>query len=265
MEPTGGYENPLRNAMFEKKLPCKRMHATQIKNYVRSLGQIAKTDKIDATMIAQFAAERMPEADKIPGQRQVELDSLSQTRRQLVSDRQCWKNRLKQTSNKTSLKSIDNIIESLTKEIETLDAKIADLMDKDAAMKERKEILKSMPGIQDVRAAALLSDCPELGELSTSAAGALAGLAPFNHDSRKMRGQPHIYGGRASLRITLFMTAMSIIRMTEDNVFKALYERLLAKGKAKMMALIAVTHKILTVANALLKKNEMWQNNLITN
>jgi transposase len=259
-EDTGGYQNELIGTLIKKELPVCAVNPRFIRDFAKSYGIIAKTDKIDAKIIARFAAERDVEALKIRSKTELALKEYLTLRRQYVAERQrltCQREHLTQP---LSLQTNQDMIDNANRNIKLVEAQIFSLIEADSELKSKFSLLQSIPGIGKIVAATLLIDCAELEECTQAEAGALVSVAPMNFDSGKMRGERHISGGRESVRCALYNAAMSAIRTKMMNPMQEFYQRLLADGKGKKLALIAVARKILLIAQAMLKKNEMWKN-----
>lgn len=255
MEATGGYEKPLAYALQMAGLNSSIVNPRPIRDFAKALGKLAKTDCIDAKIIALYAQKIEPKPNPIYDKSQQELAELSARRRQLVDMITMEKNRTDKVSNKIN-RSIQFILKSLQKELVAINLAIHDLIQNDPGYATKNTILKSMKGIGPVIAANLLANLPELGTLGPKQITALAGLAPYNRDSGKFRGTRSIWGGRASVRSTLYMGTVVAIR--HNPQIKRFYERLCHAGKKKKVALIACMHKMLIIMNTMLKKGEPW-------
>jgi transposase len=223
---------------------------------VERIGQLAKTDAIDARLIARFAATVKPDARPASDANAQAINDLVVRRRQLTALRTMEKNR-RQVVPQALKSSFDRITQTLDQELKILEQLINDAVDQDAASRHKRELLTSLPGIGNCVAATLLSDLPELGSLNRREIASLTGVAPFNRDSGTLRGRRRIRGGRAHSRTALFLSAMSAIRFNPD--IKRFYERLLSLGKHKKVALTACIRKIVIALNAMLRDNSPWR------
>jgi transposase len=262
-EATGGYQNPLIRALLNYELPCNVSNPARIRDYAKSCGILAKTDKIDAKIIAQFAAERKIKPQKKLPNALIELKELLAARRFFVGEKKRINAQREHVTLKMVVTQIKQQMKQIEKRIEKMENEIFRLIELEPELKKKFDILKTIPGIGNIVAATLIIECPEWENGKPEKICALAGVVPMNYESGKMRGRKKIKGGRGVLRTVLFNAAMVVVnRVKEDNIFKQLYKRLIEKGKAKMAALIAGVHKILRIAHFLVKKNCMWKNNL---
>jgi transposase len=227
----------------------------KIRRFAGAIGQLAKTDEIDARLIAQFAATLKPIAHPAADRKAQIIKDLVVRRRQLTSLRTMEKNR-RQVMPDNLKSSIDRIIEALDNELVRLQRLIDQAVNQHAAWRRKRDLLTSMPGIGKSVASTLIGDLPELGSLNRRQIAALTGVAPFNRDSGKLRGKRRIRGGRAHSRTALFLSAMVAIRFNPQ--IKRFYERLVNAGKHKMLALTACIRKIVTTLNAMLRDNPPW-------
>ena len=256
IEATGRLEHAFVTAAVAKGLPIVVVSPLKVRRFADAVGQLAKTDEIDARLIAQFAATLKPAVHPIADAKTQIIKDLVVRRRQLTSLRTMEKNR--RPIMPESLKpSIDRMIETLDRELESLEQLIQSAVEQHAVWRHKRDLLTSMPGIGRSVASTLIGDLPELGSLSRRQIGALTGVAPFNRDSGAFRGKRRIRGGRAHSRTALFLTAMVAIRYNPD--IKRFYERLLQAGKHKKVALTACIRKIVTALNAMLRDNKPWQ------
>jgi transposase len=255
MEATGGYEVAALIYLQEADFPVSVVNPRQVRDFAKALGKLAKTDGIDSAVIAHYAdAIRPSPTNKLSSELRT-LKQLQQRRRQLVDMLVREKNRL-QTSNGKVRESIEKSIKFIEAELETIEEELAQQMEADEDLALKKELLTSVKSIGEVTATALLSDLPELGTLNSKQISLLAGLAPLNRDSGNLRGQRVIWGGRASVRTTLYMATLSAIRF--NPAIKAFYERLCVAGKLKMVAIVACMRKLLVVLNAMIKYRTTW-------
>ena len=255
LEATGGYEAALVSELLERGLDVAIVNPTRVRAFARAEGLLAKTDKIDARMIARFGAMMKPKAQARRDEAQVELNQWVTRRRQVVEMRVAEKNRL-DTAPERIKADIERHIEWMTTEIEALEKLINQAMIDNPVWREIARRVDTVPGIGAITASTLVAELPELGHLNRQKIAALVGLAPFNHDSGKYRGKRRIFGGRTSVRCVLYMATLSAIR--HNPVIKAFYQRLLDKGKLKKVAITACMRKLLVILNTMIKNNQDW-------
>jgi transposase len=255
LESTGGYETPLTFALSEQKIETCVMNPRQIRDFARAMGQLAKTDKIDAQMIALFASKIEPKANISFDRTQRDLNRQNARRQQLIGMITMEKNRLDKASPEQR-DSIKRVLEVLENELELLNKAQENLIASDESYSQKMSLLRSVKGIGAVTATSLLAELPELGSIPSKAISSLAGLAPFNRDSGSLRGKRTIYGGRASVRKALFMATLVATKF--NPTIKVFYQRLCLAGKAKKTALIACMRKLLVCLNAMIKNNQPW-------
>ena len=256
LEATGGYEILLVAALREADLPACFINPKKVRNFARSLGIAAKTDRLDARVLAAFARRVQPPARPWPTAAQQELKHLITRRRQLLDMIQMKKNRLDPTPSRRIAQSIQDTIRSLQDQLAALNREIDDFFHQHPLWAELALILTSVLGIGHLTALMLLAYLPELGRLNRKEIASLVGVAPFNRDSGQWRGQRHIEGGRSRLRQALYMATLAATRF--NPVIKAHYQCLVDKGKAKKVALVACMRKLLTILNAMVKNQQPW-------
>ena len=256
IEATGGYETAAASALAVAKLPVVVVNPRQVRDFAKATGRLAKTDRLDARLLALFGERIMPALRTLPDEAQRALADLLARRSQLVVMRAQEKARLASVT-AIARKSVQQHIVWLDKCIAKLDDDLEDRLRKSPVWCEKAELLKSVPGIGQVTTFTLLARLPELGELNRQAISALVGLAPFNDDSGKRRGERYIRGGRADVRGVLYMATLTAI--THNKPIKVMYERLIASGKPFKLAMTACMRKLLTILNAMLKKNQSWK------
>jgi transposase len=256
LEATGGYERVVRKSLQEHGLKVSVINPRQIRDFARASGQLAKTDAIDATMIARYAAMFHPAVDETPTPEGEKLKSLRARRQQIVQSLVQEKNRLGTAPDAEVRRSIEQAIEFYKRQLQELDARIAECADSDPALRERLGLLTTVPGVGNVTAAALLAELPELGSLNRGEAAKLVGLAPINRDSGTLRGKRMIGGGRATVRRSLYMA--TLVATKHNKTIRDHYQQLLSRGKAKMTALVACMRKLLLILNAILKNQTPW-------
>lgn len=255
-EATGGYEKRLANKLNEAGIEVCIVNPRQIRDFAKALGKLAKTDKIDAQIIALFAQKVEPEARQMKSKNQAQLAELSARRRQLIDMITMEKNRLDK-ANGAIKKSIKKIIKILEKELAEVEEQLNKIIIEDEFYSNVFDTLITVPGIGKTVATALIANMPELGSLSGKQIASLAGLAPFNRDSGQMRGTRAIWGGRASVRHCMYMATLVATRYNQK--IKAFYQRLCEAGKPKKLAIIACMRKLLICINAMVKNNQPWQ------
>lgn len=255
LEATGRREQPLVSAAFERQLPIVVVNPIIVRRFAGALGILAKTDAIDARVIAHFAATIKPAVRSAPDPNARQLKDLIIRRRQLLDMTTMEKNRL-HIMPKDLLERIQRHIDNLADDVRELDSLIDALIGKLTHWRERRDILLSMPGVGNVVAHTLIADLPELGKLNHKQIAALTGVAPFNRDSGQLRGKRRIRGGRRTVRTVLYLGAMAAVRF--NPVVKAFYARLLAAGKNKKLALTACVRKMVVMLNAMLRDGRKW-------
>jgi transposase len=256
VEATGRLEQPFVRAALAAGLPVVVVSPLKIRRFADAIGQLAKTDAIDARLIARFAATVQPVARSASDANAQAIKDLVVRRRQLTALRTMEKNR-RQVMPHELKPSIDRLVKTLDRELKRLERLINDAVDQHAASHHKRELLTSMPGIGNSVAATLIGDLPELGSLNRREIASLTGVAPFNRDSGKLRGKRRIRGGRALSRTALYLSAMVAVRFNPD--IKRFYERLVSAGKHKKVALTACIRKIVIALNAMLRDNQPWQ------
>lgn len=262
-ESTGGYEKQFVLALADADVPFRVVNPARVRDFARSHGILAKTDSLDAKILAKFASERRLAPRQMPDETQRNLKELIVWRRQLLKARTMHRNQLEHASYRTIVKGTKSLIEQVDKQLEKVEAELNQLIGDDPHWSNVNEILQSIPGVGPETARTLIVECPDLGQGDPSKLCSLAGLVPFNRDSGPFRGQRHIDGGRSSIRNVLYMAALSAVKSVKaDNVFKRLYDRVTAKRPHKV-GLIAVAHKILLIAHSLVKNNIYWENKLL--
>lgn len=256
MEATGGYEKPLAQSLTKSEFPVSVVNPRQIRDFARALGKLAKTDNIDAHVIAIFAEKMQPKANVVCDKNQQILSENNARRRQLVDMITMEKNRLDKASNSQE-KSIKRVLKTLEKELEVVNKSQELAIQKDPRYAQKNKLLQSIKGIGPVVAAGIISDLPELGCVTAKEIAALAGVAPYNRDSGNLRGKRAIWGGRASVRCILYMATLVATRYNAQ--IKAFYQRLCNAGKLKKVAIIACMRKLLIIMNAMIKNNQTWR------
>lgn len=255
MEASGGFEVAIAAAVAQGGLSVAVVNPRQMRDFARAIGKLAKTDRIDAKVIARFAEVVRPEPRPLPDEASLALGDLMARRRQLVEMVVSEKNRLHGASAKMR-EAIQEHIVWLEKAIDELDRQIADLIKASPLWREKDDLLRSVPGIGPTVSSTLLAEVPELGVLTRQEIAALVGVAPFNRDSGRFQGKRKIIGGRAPARTALYMATLVATRF--NPVIQQFYQRLIAAGKLKKVALIACMRKLLTIVNAMLKNNQAW-------
>lgn len=258
-EATGGYEAEIATALALAGLPVAVVNPRQVRDFAKSLGKLAKTDRLDAAVLARFAQAIRPEARYLPDPQARELQALANRRKQLIEMIVSEKNRLL-TAHARIKPSIQNVIDFLTHELDQLNDEIHDKIRQSDVWREKDDILQSMAGVGKVLSTVLLADLSELGALNRKEIAALAGLAPYNCDSGLMKGKRAIWGGRASVRNALYMAALSASRC--NPVIRRFYEHLRKEGKVFKVAITACMRKMLTILNAMIRSMQMWKPDL---
>jgi transposase len=257
VEATGGFEVTVAATVAGAGLPLAVVNPRQIRSYAKAIGRLAKTDAIDAEVIARFAEAVKPEARPLPSEEAQAFAEMVARRRQLIEMIVAETNRRRHLTQPRLLKSINRHLEALQKALIELDTDIDDEIRGSPVWREKEDLLVSVPGIGNTIARTLIADLPELGSLTHRKIAALAGLAPMNRDSGSKRGKRYITGGRHNVRSALYMAALTASRCNPS--ISCFYKRLRAAGKPAKLALAAAAHKLLTIINAMLRDKKSWQ------
>ena len=256
LEATGGYERRWAAALLDADILVAVVNPKRVRDFAKALGYLAKTDAIDAQVLAEYGRVVQPRPlEKMP-EKQAELQALVNRRRQVLSLRTMESNRHAQAHTQAARKSIDTILDALNKEHERLDAAIAKMVESDDEWRDKLEMLQEVPGVGTVTATTLVAEVPELGRLNRQEIAALVGVAPFNRDSGELRGQRCISGGRAHVRSVLYMAAMAACR--HNPWMKKFSARLEKAGKPGKVRLMACARKLLTLLNTMVQTNTPW-------
>lgn len=256
VEASGGYERKVVAEMHARGIQVVVANPTRVRAYAVAAGKLAKTDKIDARTIAEYAAVMKPKPQEQKSQKQADLEALVTRRQQLVKMLSQEKTRLHTTAEMMQ-PHVEKHIHWLTEEVAQIEKGITELIDSNETWRENVLLLNSFKGVGKVAIMTLLAKMPELGTVSRQEIAALAGLAPYNRDSGKHRGKRRIFGGRSDVRQVLFMAALSAIK--SNPKIKAFYQRLVDAGKPKKVAITAAMRKLLTILNALLRNRTPWR------
>lgn len=256
LEATGRYERPAAVAIAAAGIAVAVVNPRQARDFAKATGRLAKTDKIDAEVLARFAASVNPSPSVLPDAEVQALEAILARRRQILEMLTAENNRL-QMALPTVAKRIRAHMKWLKKELDRIDKELEEAIEASTAFKENEALLRSVPGVGPVLARTLLAELPELGTLTHKRLSALVGVAPFNNDSGQRRGKREVWGGRAPVRAALYMGALVATR--HNPVLKEFYERLLASGKPKKVALVACMRKLLLILNALMRDRAVWR------
>ena len=255
LEASGGYEQTVAAALHAADLPVAVVNPRQVRDFARAHGILAKTDTLDAQVLARFAAEVRPPVRALPDAATQHLDDLVTRRRQLLVMRGAERQRRRQASAAIQA-DIDAVLACLTDRLARLDTAIACAMQATPALRVRAAWLQSIPGVGPVASATLLAALPELGALNRKQVAALVGVAPFNRDSGARRGRRSVWGGRAAVRAVLYMATLTATR--RNPRIRACYQRLLRAGKPFKVALTACMRQLLVLCNALCRQQTAW-------
>jgi transposase len=256
LEATGGFETVVAASLGAAGLPVAVVNPAQVRSFAQALGKRAKTDPLDAAVIAHFAEATKVEIRPLPDEATRLLSDLIARRRQIVEMISAEQQRKRRLTNKRLLKSIERLLAALQKELSDIDAQIDEDVRGSPMWRDKVELLVSVPGIGPVVARTLLAELPELGQVDRRQIAALAGLAPWTRQSGQWKGKSFIGGGRAVVRTALYMAALVASR--HNPALKAIYQRLVTAGKPKIVALIAVARRLLTMLNAMLRDGKPW-------
>jgi transposase len=258
LEATGGFEVTVAAAVGSAGLPLAVVNPRQIRDFARATGKLAKTDALDAAAIAHFAQAVHPQPRPLPDAQAQELGELVARRRQVVEMMVAERNRGRQVQSARLRKRIDRHLATLQKELSEIESDLDQSIRGTPVWRENEDLLKSVPGVGNATARTLLADLPELGTLDRRQIAALVGVAPFNRDSGTWRGTRMIWGGRASVRATLYMA--TLVASRHNPVIAAFYRHLRNAGKPAKVALTACMRKLLIILNAILRDQQPWQN-----
>ncbi len=256
IEATGGFEAVVAASLAAAGIPVAVVNPAQIRSYAHAIGRRAKTDRIDALVIAAFAEATKPPVRPLPDEETVALGDLVARRRQIIQMIVSEQQRRKRAA-KRMLKSIDRLLKALQKELSEIDAGIDDAVRGSPLWRETEDLLSSIPGVGKVTARTLIAELPEIGTLDRRKVAALVGVAPFTRQSGRWRGRSFIGGGRAAVRSVLYMAA--IVAGRHNPILKAFRDRLIAAGKPPKVAIIAVARRLLTIANAIVRDKKAWR------
>ncbi|MDC5870385.1 IS110 family transposase [Vibrio europaeus] len=262
IEATGRLEMPFILACDQAKLPYVIANPLRIKRFAGAIGQRAKNDRLDAALIAHYTEKVQPDLTELKAENIRLMSDLVSRRNQLLSIQTMERNRL-QILPKNIASTITPILTALKNQIEKVEAKITKLIDISPEYQNKNEILQSMPGVGKILAASIISNVPELGYITNKQASSLIGVAPIVRESGRYKGKRIIQGGRTQVRTVMYMAMMSAIQC--NPVFKTTYERLLAAGKPKKVAIVACMRKMVVILNSMLRDGVMWDNNSAKN
>ena len=261
-EATGKYHQVLTATLQAADLPIAAINPRQARDFARAIGQLAKTDAIDARVLAKFGEAVEVKLRPIPDEKARNLQELLARRTQLIAMRTAEMNRRKSTLSDIVRASHDLVLRLLDQQIDDIDQKLDRHIQDSPAWKAKEELLKSVPGVGDQTARTLLAELPELGHCSRQQIAALVGVAPLNRDSGNFRGQRGTWGGRSQVRTMLYMATLSARNF--NPVIRDYFQHLVAQGKKKKVALVACMRKLLTILNAMVRENRHWQKSLKT-
>jgi transposase len=259
LEATGGYEQALTIELQTMGLPAIVVNPRRVRDYARSTGQLAKTDAIDARILAEFATTPHLTRRELPDAAARQRMAWIARRDQLVQLHVAESNRLEHAVDSVVAKSLAKILAVLKKQIAAIERKLAEHVAADEKLQQKVAIIDSVPGLGVTSAVTLVTRLPELGRVNRRQIAALVGVAPFNRDSGQFRGKRMTGGGRVAIRCALYMPMLTAIRYNER--LRTFYKRLVASGKSKMTAIIAAMRKLLTILNTMIQKNQLWTPN----
>ena len=255
VEASGGFEAALMTALATAGLPVCRVSPQRVRSFARALGELAKTDRLDARLLARYGRDCRPPLSRLSDAETAELEALLQRRRQLIEMQVAEHNRL-ETAPRVVAKQLREHLRWLEKRIADSDKELRRRLEGTPVWREQDELVRTVPGVGPVMSLTLLGSLPELGRLTRKQIAALVGVAPFARDSGKRRGRRHTAGGRRAVRTVLYMATLSAVRF--NPVLKQFYERLKASGKVSKVAVIASARKLLTILNAMVRDKAKW-------
>jgi transposase len=251
LEATGGLEHAVAAALSTAGLPVAIVNPRQVRDFARATGVLSKTDRVDAGVLAQFAARIRPEPRPLKDEQLAELEAMVARRRQLVEMRVAEQQRLSRAVSMRVRQSIEVVIEVLNRQIKETDVLLARAIQRSPIYRAKDDLLRSMPGVGPVLSLTLLTRLPELGRISNREIAALVGVAPYACESGRWKGQRHVWGGRQDVRRALYMATLAAVK--HHPLLRQIYEQLLARGKAKKVALVACMRRLLVWLNAMMR------------
>ena len=259
MEATGGYECFVACALNVLAYPVSVTNPRKVRNYAKALGKLAKTDKIDAQVLASFAKNVQPMQSSFISKEQMKLKKLVRRRNDLLLMMRMERNHLCTEEDRDLQANIHDLLDTIEDKLNEIEIKIQEMINSSEKLRAKASIIESMPGAGKVLYSTLLAELPELGDLSETKISALVGLAPYNCDSGLMRGKRKIFGGRAKVREVLYMVAL--VGIKHNPIIQKHYQRLCGNGKPKKVAIVACMRKILLILNAMIKNSKSWDEN----
>jgi transposase len=259
LEATGGLEMPVVTALVLAGLPVVVVNPRQARDFAKAIGRLAKTDTIDADVLARFGEAIRPEPREIKDLAAQELSAIIARRRQLVDMLTAEKNRLNSVSSRIR-SNVQQHVDWLKRQIDDVEKDMVSLLHDNKVWRDKDDLLQSVPGVGPILSRTLIADLPELGTIKIRPLAALTGLAPLNRDSGQFRGTRHVWGGRSQVRSVLYMSTLAACRY--NPVIREFYTRLTQKGKKRKVAIVACMHKLLTILNAIVSSGTPWHENL---
>jgi transposase len=256
VESTGGYETAVVTALAVAQVPVAVVNPRQVRDFAKAIGRLAKTDALDAAVLALFAERVRPDVRPLPDDAQQELVALVTRRRQLIEMLTAERNRVA-TARRSVRASVQQHVRWLERRIQDADADLTTTLQRSPLWRAKDDLLRSVPGIGPITSSMLIALLPELGVLSRREIASLVGVAPLNRDSGQHRGRRVVWGGRATVRAPLYMATLVATR--RNPVIRAFYQRLRGAGKPPLVALVAAMRKLLTILNAMVKHQQSWQ------
>ncbi|NOQ78377.1 MAG: IS110 family transposase [Gammaproteobacteria bacterium] len=259
LEATGGYETKVVKWLLSRNIPVVVVNAKRVRDYAKATGQFAKNDKLDAGIIREYGLmfghklHLQQKKNKVEEQ----IDDLTRRRKQIISIRNKEKQHFAIIQNREALSSIKRAIKFYNDEVDKIEKKLAVALNKDKQLQAKADLLKTIKGVGDVTMYTMIGELPELGHVNNKEISALSGVAPFCRDSGTMKGKRTIWGGRSQVRTALYMAALSASKY--NPAIKIFYDRLIAKGKCKKLALVACMRKLVIIMNTMIKNNEPWR------
>ena len=260
VEATGGYENAVVAAVGAAGLPIVVVNPRQVRDFAKATGKLAKTDRIDADILALFAERVRPELRELPTEAARELEALLARRRQILEMTQAERNRLEHATGAVRKDLVEHI-RYLEKRLNRVDTELEERVQESPLWRAKEDLLRSVPGVGPIVSRTLIAELPELGRLTHKEIASLVGVAPFSRDSGTLRGKRRVWGGRASVRAALYMAA--VVGVRRNAALKSFYERLRGAGKPAKVALVACMRKLLTILNSMVRNSTPWNPDLV--